>query len=684
MSAGEKKVSLMDHITSAPDSAKMYIVLADGSYGYITKAEFLSGISGGSSGLSFHANSVAFPATGDIAKLYIDKSNEQIYRWNGTGYVAQDWQDQKQVLTKGNRPIKLVNLDLGDYTFVSGDEVKLIFFYGTANSSIIKFPNQIDGTNPFKEGDELICVNSNDPTEGTTQVFDISNIGASGDQNNFKYFSVAHIRLFIADGYGWYFSYENSKATTATMLDALKRDGSNANANVDLGSYNLIANEVQAVNSGFIGSNFQLVKVSDKVFNLIDNYGRMVAGYDGTTDYIYKYGNEALQYNETTDSFTWNGHMIATVDAIPDISHLATQTYADTVSGTAESNAKAYADGLVAGLLDLRGNYNASGNTYPSSGGSGTAGAILKGDFWYISVAGTLGGVAVNVGDSIYALTDSPGTTSTNWAVLDANLTYVAENSGNKTDTMAGNTASSTKYLSAKGVYDYLTGMAWLTDSIFGTWLSGNTAKTTPVDADVILIGDSADSNKSKKLSFTNLKVFLLAYFQGLFALKSDYMALTNAYGLANSTSLQKMFNVGSGSAGAFNTTANKSYKFRIEFDMTGLSSSAGTISFGFLGTAVITSINYKAETSKQALATAASPFIVSIQVATISAITSSTTATTFKGVITGIVRCTTAGTLIPAVATSVGIGTAQVEVNSYAEFTEIGSNTITATSNIS
>lgn len=51
MAVGEKKVSLMDHITSAPDSAKLYIVLEDGSYGYILKSEFLSGISG-SSGLT--------------------------------------------------------------------------------------------------------------------------------------------------------------------------------------------------------------------------------------------------------------------------------------------------------------------------------------------------------------------------------------------------------------------------------------------------------------------------------------------------------------------------------------------------------------------------------------------------------------------------------------------------------
>lgn len=45
-------------------------------------------------------------------------------------------------------------------------------------------------------------------------------------------------------------------------------------------------------------------------------------------------------------------------------------------------------------------------------------------------------------------------------------LGYTAENSGNKTDVMSGNTASSIKYLSAKGVYDWITGLGyWVSQS---------------------------------------------------------------------------------------------------------------------------------------------------------------------------------------------------------------------------
>jgi hypothetical protein len=35
-------------------------------------------------------------------------------------------------------------------------------------------------------------------------------------------------------------------------------------------------------------------------------------------------------------------------------------------------------------------------------------GAILKGDIWTISAVGTLGGVAVSLGDTVRALSDAP------------------------------------------------------------------------------------------------------------------------------------------------------------------------------------------------------------------------------------------------------------------------------------
>ncbi len=90
--------------------------------------------------------------------------------------------------------------------------------------------------------------------------------------------------------------------------------------------------------------------------------------------------------------------------------------------------AQAYAESLVVGLWDDRGAYDASGNTYPATGGSGSAGAIRKGDIWTISVAGTLGGVAVTAGDTVRALADAPGQTAGNWAIAENNIGYVPLN----------------------------------------------------------------------------------------------------------------------------------------------------------------------------------------------------------------------------------------------------------------
>ncbi len=96
-------------------------------------------------------------------------------------------------------------------------------------------------------------------------------------------------------------------------------------------------------------------------------------------------------------------------------------------------------------------------------------------------------------------------------------LGYTPENSANKTSTVVGNTGSTSFYLTVKGYYDYLIGMTWLTDSIFGTFLNSLSGKTTPLDADLINIIDTADSNKAKKVTFTNIKAFLKTYFDTLY-----------------------------------------------------------------------------------------------------------------------------------------------------------------------
>ena len=134
---------------------------------------------------------------------------------------------------------------------------------------------------------------------------------------------------------------------------------------------------------------------------------------------------------------------------------------ANTALGTSDSKiptqnaVKAYADLLVAGLLRDRGNYDASSNLFPTTGGSGTGGAVMQGDLWYINVAGTLGGSSVLVGYSIRALVNTPGQTSTNWAILNVGLGFVPENVANKSTNVALGT-SDTLYPSQNAVKSYV------------------------------------------------------------------------------------------------------------------------------------------------------------------------------------------------------------------------------------
>lgn len=142
--------------------------------------------------------------------------------------------------------------------------------------------------------------------------------------------------------------------------------------------------------------------------------------------------------NKTTDG------TLATNSDTKYPSEKAVRTYVGTQIGNEETaringdastlaSAQAYADGLVVGLWDDRGNFDASVGAYPSAGGSGPAGAIKKGDIWQISVAGTLPtGQVVEVGDTVRAKVDTPGNTQANWAIQQNNIGYTAENQANK------------------------------------------------------------------------------------------------------------------------------------------------------------------------------------------------------------------------------------------------------------
>lgn len=127
---------------------------------------------------------------------------------------------------------------------------------------------------------------------------------------------------------------------------------------------------------------------------------------------------------------------------------------------------KSYVDGFLVSAINDRGNFTPSATSpgaYPTLNGSGTGGAIMKGDLWFIRFApgqttGYLGTSPVQVGTSVRALVNSPSpTTSTDWDILDAGLGYIPENEANRINTIQTTNPRTDKYPSESAVVNYFT-----------------------------------------------------------------------------------------------------------------------------------------------------------------------------------------------------------------------------------
>ena len=152
---------------------------------------------------------------------------------------------------------------------------------------------------------------------------------------------------------------------------------------------------------------------------------------------------------------------------------------------------RAYVDTAVTGLLDFRGVYNASVNTFPTTGGSGVGGAVSKGDLWIISVAGTLGGTVVNIGDQIIAKEDVPAQTASKWAILQIGLVYQV------TGVASPSAGQITKW-GASGNTIVDTGATFVKETVGFTLAGGTTSKTLTVPLDATVSGsNTGDQNLS-------------------------------------------------------------------------------------------------------------------------------------------------------------------------------------------
>jgi hypothetical protein len=87
---------------------------------------------------------------------------------------------------------------------------------------------------------------------------------------------------------------------------------------------------------------------------------------------------------------------------------------------------KTYIDTNVGNLGNLEGAWDASSGSFPV--GSSPVAGTKAGDYWYVSVAGTTGGAAFNVGDVIVAKINSASTSSaSDWIQLEVNRDQATE-----------------------------------------------------------------------------------------------------------------------------------------------------------------------------------------------------------------------------------------------------------------
>lgn len=111
---------------------------------------------------------------------------------------------------------------------------------------------------------------------------------------------------------------------------------------------------------------------------------------------------------------------VAEVTVITDLANASTTTLATS------SAIKSYVDANIGGLGNLEGGWDASSGSFPV--GSAPVSGTKAGDYWYVTTAGTTGGVAFTVGDVIIAKINAASTSSAaDWIQLEVNRDQATE-----------------------------------------------------------------------------------------------------------------------------------------------------------------------------------------------------------------------------------------------------------------
>lgn len=173
----------------------------------------------------------------------------------------------------------------------------------------------------------------------------------------------------------------------------------------------------------------------------------------------------------------------AEVTIITDMANSSSSTLATSTA------IKTYIDANVGSLGNLEGAWSAASGSFPV--GSSPVAGTKAGDYWYVSVAGTVDSVAFNVGDVIVAKINAASTTlASDWIQLEVNrdqatttvlgLVFLATNAETQTGTDA-NKAVTPASLSARTATETRTGIAEIATDAELTTGTDDTRIVTPL-----------------------------------------------------------------------------------------------------------------------------------------------------------------------------------------------------------
>jgi len=120
------------------------------------------------------------------------------------------------------------------------------------------------------------------------------------------------------------------------------------------------------------------------------------------------------------------GNMTGGITDVTEVTVITDLGSASSTTLATSSAIKTYIESTVGGLGNLEGGWSAAGGTFPV--GSSPVGGTKAGDYWFVTTAGTVGGVAFNVGDVIIAKVNNASTTlASDWIQLEVNRDQATE-----------------------------------------------------------------------------------------------------------------------------------------------------------------------------------------------------------------------------------------------------------------